>query len=312
VYWNFGGILRGPLDARFSKLDGTFAVEIGFGNGEHLAHLARRMPDVLVVGIEVSQWCITKAARRTLGMGLGNIRLVHGDARHLLPRMFEPSSVSHIYMNFPCPWPKRRHSGRRVARPEFAELMALCLTCGGKFTLATDVRWYAEETRDIFGRAASFDAGDVIVNEERDYVTKYERKWRAMGRDTYTVTTVKTGPDANDAGDGMTYEPERIDAPVGPGGIRARVMALAGETVRGHDYIVIFRDVFFSDAGDALITAISVDEGFEQHYRVRLMPSRSGVVCGLDSIGHPYMTPGVRASVRHAARIASGKFPGES
>jgi tRNA (guanine-N7-)-methyltransferase len=312
VYWNFGGILRGPLDARFSKLDGELVVEIGFGNGEHLVHLAKRMPDVLVVGIEVSQWCVTKAARRTLGMGLGNIRLIHGDARYLLSRMFKPSSVSHIYMNFPCPWPKRRHSGRRVARPEFAELMAFCLTHGGKFTLATDVRWYAEETREIFGRTECFDVWDATVNEERDYVTKYERKWRAMGRDTYTVTAVKTGPDANDAGDGMACEPERIDAPSGSG-VRARIMTLAGETVRGHGYTVIFRDVFFSDSGDALITAISVDEGFEQHYRLRLTRSRGGVMCcGPDSIGHPYMTPGVRASVRYAARRASGKLPDES
>ncbi|MDR3354218.1 MAG: tRNA (guanosine(46)-N7)-methyltransferase TrmB [Synergistaceae bacterium] len=311
MYWNFGGILKGPLDARFSKQAGGLVVEIGFGNGEHLAHLAKKMPDALVVGIEVSQWCITKAARRTIETGLENIRLVHGDARHLLPRMFEPSSASHIYMNFPCPWPKRRHSGRRVARPEFAELMAFCLARGGKFILATDVRWYAEETREIFDKTACFDTGDVVVNGERDYVTKYERKWRTMGRDTYTMTAVKTGPDASDACGGMADEPAWIDTPADPSGIRPKAMTLAGETIKGHGYIVIFRDVFFSDACCALITAISVDEGFEQHYRLKLTPSQSGIVCRLDSIGHPYMTPGVRASVRYAARRMAEALPGE-
>ncbi|MDR1482976.1 MAG: tRNA (guanosine(46)-N7)-methyltransferase TrmB [Synergistaceae bacterium] len=309
MYWNFGDIIRGPLDAKFSRRDGELSVEIGFGNGEHLAHLARTRPDSLVVGIEVSRWCVTKAARRALSLGLENIRLIYGDARFLLARMFEPSSVSRICMNFPCPWPKKRHSARRVARPEFAGLIAFCLARDGEFTLATDVEWYAEETREIFAETADFETGRIIVNGERDYATKYERKWQAMGRDIYTVTARRTGPETNDARNGE--EPDGlgpIDAPACPHGLRERVTPLAGEILKGHGYVVIFRDVFFSGAGDALVTAISVDEGFEQHYHIKLMPTRNGVRCALDTIGRPYITPGVRASVRYTVRRIAGEL----
>ena len=139
MYWNFSGIVAGPGEAGFGENSGRILVEIGFGNGEYLRHFAASRPDSLAVGIEVSQWCISKAARRVLASGLKNVRILCGDARHLLKYAFEPSSIGEIFMNFPCPWPKRRHAERRVARGEFASLLASRLSPGGTFTLATDV-----------------------------------------------------------------------------------------------------------------------------------------------------------------------------
>ncbi|MDR1884856.1 MAG: tRNA (guanosine(46)-N7)-methyltransferase TrmB, partial [Synergistaceae bacterium] len=187
MYWNFGGLLRGPRDARFSRADGGLVVEIGFGNGEYLAHLAGANPDSTAVGIEVSQWCIAKAARRALAMGRLNVRLLHGDARYLLRAAFEPECVRAIYMNFPCPWPKKRHAGRRVATPDFARLISSRLFPGGTFTLATDVGWYAEETREIFAGCAGFEAETAEGVAGLGCGTKYERKWSSMGRDTHMV-----------------------------------------------------------------------------------------------------------------------------
>jgi tRNA (guanine-N7-)-methyltransferase len=305
MYWNFEGILRGPKETRFSGRDGALVVEIGFGNGEYIEYLAKARPDSTIVGIEVSQWCIAKAARRALGSGLQNVRLLHGDARHLLSLAFEPASVSEIYMNFPCPWPKRRHSDRRVARPEFARLIGSRLETGGTFSLATDVGWYADKTRDIFASDAIFETGPVVTNGDRDYATKYERKWRTMGRDTYMVTARKTGQSTDShENDHQADGPDWIDAQA-RGGFRERIASLVGETVKGRGYMTIFREAFFSEAGDALIMTISIDEGFEQHYHLRLTPTPDGVRCKLDPVGHPYMTPGVRASVRYAAKMVS-------
>ena len=317
MYWNFDEIIVRPNAPRLSGNEWPLAVEIGFGNGEYLAHLARTQPEWLVVGVEVSQWCIAKAARRALAEGLGNVRILHGDARHLLRLAFEPGSISDVFMNFPCPWPKRRHTERRVARPQFAALMAASLRRGGRFTLATDVDWYAAETFEVFSADDDFRAEAVQKNPQRDYATKYERKWLEMGRDTYVMTATKTGGEtpANDTDMDMTGNDEIMEMtaefPDAAGGIkdfRNLLLSVKDDVLEGETYKVIFREVFFAEDDAAVILVIAVDEGFEQHYYLKLIPMNGRVKGKVDAVGHPYKTPGVRASLRHLMKKIGARF----
>ncbi|MDR3279423.1 MAG: tRNA (guanosine(46)-N7)-methyltransferase TrmB [Synergistaceae bacterium] len=309
MYWNFSDIIVGAGNGRFGRHSGTVALEIGFGNGEYLRHLALSERYSLVVGIEVSQWCVTKAARRALAGGSRNIRLMCGDARHIMKYAFEPESVSGVFMNFPCPWPKRRHAERRVARNDFAELLASYIAPGGEFTLATDVGWYARDTRDVFASCDSFDTGPAILNPERDYVTKYERKWRAMGRDTFQLTARKkqglTEARTDIGDDNMTECTETISQTGGD--FRQKVASLEGNVVEGPDYRAMFRDIYWNGDDEALVKIISVDEGFEQHYHIRIENRRGRVNVRTDPVGHPYKTPSVREAVKHAALKLSAK-----
>jgi tRNA (guanine-N7-)-methyltransferase len=307
MYWNFTEILR-PFEPPFGRLDGTIVVEIGFGNGEYIEHMARTRPYVTVVGIEVSQWCITKTARRALAGGLRNVRLMLGDARYLLRYAFEPGCVSEAYMNFPCPWPKRKHAERRVARPQFVSLIRGRLRVGGSFTLATDVEWYADKTKNVFAADSCFDAGPVEQNPGRDYVTKYERKWREMGRDTFMTraTKIKDGPSdgPEEVGDELEVSAKPEKPELNPGRAKdlgERLSPVIGETIRGERYIAIFRELFLSGDDCALVSVVSVDEGFEQHFYIKVVRTGSCARGKVDSIGHPYKTPGVRACLRHIA-----------
>jgi tRNA (guanine-N7-)-methyltransferase len=311
MYWNFTDILKKPGSGRFSLSDGTIIVEIGFGNGEYVEHLARARTDALIVGIDVSQWCVAKAARRTIARGLKNVRLIHGDARHLLSYAFEPGSVSEAYMNFPCPWPKRRHAERRVASSRFAAIIRSSLKEGGSFTLATDVDWYANDAQRTFSSFAEFEVSEAERNPKRDYLTKYERKWIRMGRDTYMVTAKKiTGYFPETSNEGEEEEPLASSAQAWEAlGPRERLLRTKGQVIREKNYTVIFRDVFFSDGETALVSVISVDEGFDQRYYVKVSITKTGEMRGkLDAIGSPYKTPGVRASLRFLTRAAGVVF----
>ncbi|MCC8178407.1 MAG: tRNA (guanosine(46)-N7)-methyltransferase TrmB, partial [Cloacibacillus sp.] len=69
--WNLSKVIVSqndglPVDWREMSPSGRIFVEIGFGNGEFLEYLSRSNPEVLIVGIEVSQWCAAKGARRIL------------------------------------------------------------------------------------------------------------------------------------------------------------------------------------------------------------------------------------------------------
>ncbi|MDR1966740.1 MAG: tRNA (guanosine(46)-N7)-methyltransferase TrmB [Synergistaceae bacterium] len=303
MYWDFRGIVT-DSKRRFRASDGPMTLEIGFGNGEYLQSLASSNPDALAIGMEVSQWCISKAARRTLANGLKNIRLLWGDARYLLKYAFEPESVSGVFMNFPCPWPKRRHADRRVAGGGFAELLASRLAHGGTFKLTTDVGWYAEQTRRAFAECGAFDAAPVACNPISGCRTKYERKWRGMGRDIYELVAAKIAPArthfAHEGDDGPM---EELEAPLrGSRDFSADILSLAGDVVEGPDYRAVFREVFLSEGDAALVKVISVDEGFEQHYYLKIIYSEGKLRARADSVGHPYKTPAVRESLKHVMR----------
>ena len=45
-------------------------------------------------------------------------------------------SVAAFWINFPDPWPKKRHHKRRIVQPPFVELVASRLAPGGEFLLA--------------------------------------------------------------------------------------------------------------------------------------------------------------------------------
>ncbi|MDR1472839.1 MAG: tRNA (guanosine(46)-N7)-methyltransferase TrmB [Synergistaceae bacterium] len=312
MYWNFGDILRGPDTPPFRDTDGPLAVEIGFGNGEFLERLAAERPGYTVVGMEISQWCIAKGARRALAGRLENIRLVWGDARYLLKYAFDGECVSEVFMNCPCPWPKRRHAERRVARREFADLLASRLVLSGTFTLVTDVDWYAAETRDVFAAAGTYEAGPVTRIQPRGFSTKYERKWLGMGRDIYEVRAKKKKSAVRGTStQKIREELETMESAesllaattaLNEESFRDLVRSLEGNELENSDYKVVFREVFFGAGMSALVKVISIDEGFEQHYRVKIVHADGRLRAKTDSVGHPYRTPGVRASLRHVTR----------
>ena len=282
MWWNLNEVIVAqngglPIDWAALSPTGKVIVEIGFGNGEFLEFLGRSNPDKLVVGVEVSQWCAAKGARRVLAAGLTNVRIMHGDARFLLRRCFAPESVEKVYMNFPCPWPKARHAQRRVTVPAFAGLINYLLVPGGSFELATDVDWYAEETAEVFSTCAAFRAGAVVKNPERPYVTKYERKWKAMDKDTWLLVVRKDGsleerPEQEEEWP-MECEAEtkkRVKD------VLAALRGAEGAGVGGKGHWV-FREAFLSDEGVGLLLVITADEGFEQHFYLKVLPHHRGV-----------------------------------
>lgn len=307
--WALNRVIVTPVDGE--KIDwepmarpGGIFVEIGFGNGEFLEYLGRAFPDTLIVGVEVSQWCAAKGARRVMAAGLDNVRILHGDARFLLRRHFEPESVSRVFMNYPCPWPKARHAGRRVTVPVFADLLNFLLEPGGVFELATDVDWYAEECAEVMKNSGAFSAEPVVINPKRPYVTKYERKWKAMGKDTWLLTVRRNG-DIKGAfvkGEDFPVEAE-INSDKSVGSIMRELEDKNGVTAGGNGHWV-FREGFVSGAGVGLILAITADEGFEQHFYLKIIPKRGGFTVKVDSVGHPYRTPAMRAALMFALRTA--------
>lgn len=120
-------------------------LEVGFGMGNFLIEMAAKEPTRNFIGIDFYHKGIRKLMTRIKKLQLENIRVVYGDIRSKLPVLFQDRELDTIYINFPDPWPKKRHTKRRLIKPEFVKQLAQKLSLQGRACLATDSESYAQE-----------------------------------------------------------------------------------------------------------------------------------------------------------------------
>ena len=167
-------------------------VEIGFGRGEFLAHQAAARPELAHLGIEVSFKRVLKMARRLARTELGNVRLLEATGEEVVGDLLAEGSVAEFWINFPDPWPKKRHHRRRLVQPPLVAALARRLEPGGELQVATDHVEYAEAIdAALSGEPLLENAlaphrflGDVPGR----LPTAYELEWRAEGRDLHFWT----------------------------------------------------------------------------------------------------------------------------
>jgi tRNA (guanine-N7-)-methyltransferase len=163
-------------------------LEIGYGMGSHVLHLARTYPDVSIIGAEPFLNGTAKVVRGVAEEGLENVRLFQGDVRKMLVEMPD-ACLARIYILFPDPWPKSRHNKRRLIRTAFIQELARVMEPGGCLTFASDIPHYVDWALTRFrsharatGAGFEWTGNDPIYPPELWPGTKYEAKARREGR----------------------------------------------------------------------------------------------------------------------------------
>lgn len=119
--------------------DGPLELEIGSGKGGHAIEYARRHPNVRYVAFEYRKKYARDTDAKAQKAGITNLRVVEGDAREIVPRIFARGSLDWIRLQFPDPWWKRIHHKRAIIYGEFVGVLFDLLKPGGHFDLRTDV-----------------------------------------------------------------------------------------------------------------------------------------------------------------------------
>ncbi len=167
-----------PLD-----LPRPTVLEIGIGRGEALLAMAAAEPDLDVIGVDVHTPGIAAVIAGGLALGLGNVRLVHGDVLEFADRI-GPAALAGIRIFFPDPWPKASKRHKRIVTSANVERFVTLLAPGGFLHLATDIDDYAEQMTAVCGAHREL-AGGPIERPAWRPETRYERKGLDAGR---TVT----------------------------------------------------------------------------------------------------------------------------
>ena len=182
-----------PLMELFSPLSVTETwLEIGFGGAEHLIWQARHHPNIGLIGCEPFEDGVTKALSAVEEQNLANVRLHADDARDVL-RWLPQASVTRAFILFPDPWPKRRHSKRRLINGSLLGALARIIRPGGEFRIATDIGDYVRTIHIAFQSQSDF-AWQCSTPEDwrrrpSDWPgTRYEAKALREGRRCYYMT----------------------------------------------------------------------------------------------------------------------------
>ncbi|MFB2531955.1 tRNA (guanosine(46)-N(7))-methyltransferase TrmB [Paracoccus sp. p4-l81] len=176
---------RQPADLTWAP--GPLWVEIGFGGGEHLVHMAARYPQVSIIGAEPFVNGVAMLVGRIKRAGVTNLRIHPGDARDLFDVLPE-GRVEKAFLNYPDPWPKARHHRRRFVTPEHLAPLHRVLAPGAEFRVATDIPDYVRQTLEEVP-PAGFDLLDQGGTPWDDWhSTRYEQKALREGRVPHYLT----------------------------------------------------------------------------------------------------------------------------
>ncbi|HEU4781069.1 MAG TPA: tRNA (guanosine(46)-N7)-methyltransferase TrmB [Steroidobacteraceae bacterium] len=194
-HWPRYGVEFSPQPLLLDELFGRTAprtLEIGFGNGEHLAALANAHPERDYFGIEVHRPGVGHLLMLAATSNLTNVRASTHDAVEVLHEQILPASLDEVLVLFPDPWHKKRHHKRRLIQPPFVELIASRLRPGGVLRLATDWEEYALQMREVLSAASPrftnlSPSGSWMPRPEERAPTRFEKRGARLGHGVWDL-----------------------------------------------------------------------------------------------------------------------------
>lgn len=266
-------------------------LEIGFGNGEFTVQYAKAHPEIFLYGIEISQSCVLRCARRA--EGLNNLKIINTDARYMLRELFEDESLDKIFMQFPCPWSSNKQAHRRVTAKDFSDGLAAVLKIDGKFEMLTDDENYSEEVKNVLGSHEALELADFEINPSREITTKYERKWLEEGKKIFRLSFTKTKKFtvSRRISDEMHI---KINHEVTEEKISV-LKNVSGKDENKKSYWR-FGKYFISSENEKrfLLETLTSDEEFEQKFYINISQRDEGFLIRLDKTSDAFLTPAVR------------------
>ena len=97
-------------------------VEIGSGQGHQIVAAASARPDTDFLAVEVFSAGLARTMLDADRVGARNLRLVEANAPEVLEHLLPAAAVDELWVFFPDPWHKKKHTKRRLVAPEFARI----------------------------------------------------------------------------------------------------------------------------------------------------------------------------------------------
>lgn len=161
-------------------------VEYCSGNGAWIAQKAMEEPQINWVAIEMKFERVRKIWSKIKNLQLNNLLVICGEGYRVTSNYFPSSCIEKVFINFPDPWPKKRHAKNRIIKPAFMDEIGRILTDNGVITMVTDDPDYSHEMTDTVSSVQGFSS----LHQDPCYVTHlegygssyFDQLWRDKGK----------------------------------------------------------------------------------------------------------------------------------
>lgn len=172
---------KGKFQTIFNN-DNPICLEIGTGKGNFIKSMALNHPNINYIGMEKSESVLVRAVEKVEELEINNLRFILGDAKEL--RDIFNKEIDTIYLNFSDPWPKNRHSKRRLTSEVFLELYEDIFKSDKHIVMKTDnilLFGYSLSSLSLYGYKLKKVSLDLHSEDIENYMTEYEEKFSNMG-----------------------------------------------------------------------------------------------------------------------------------
>jgi tRNA (guanine-N7-)-methyltransferase len=179
--FTFPGWISKPL----FQTNAPIIVEYCSGNGAWIAEKAQKNPQYNFLAIEKRFDRTRKIWSKIKNLGLQNLVVACAEGMSLSKHFFPSSSIQQIFVNFPDPWPKKRHSKHRIISPDFLQEIERTLIHGGLFTFVTDDEPYSSLFLEVAEKFSSTLTPVLPMPKEppEDYGTSFfDSLFRSQGK----------------------------------------------------------------------------------------------------------------------------------
>lgn len=173
--------------------DNPICIEIGTGKGKFIKELALSNPNINYIGIEKFDSVIVRALEKVENEDIPNLRFLRLDADIITEVFYK--EIDTIYLNFSDPWPKVRHTNRRLTSQNYLKKYDQLFINVKKIIFKTDNRHLFEfslKSLTDYGYKIENVCLDLYKEDLSDNVsTEYEDKFHNKGFPIYKVEVIK-------------------------------------------------------------------------------------------------------------------------
>ncbi len=164
----------------------AFPVNIEYcsGNGEWIVNKAQENPNENWVAVEHNFSRVKKIFSKRENLGLKNLFIVSGDAFTFTCEYIKKGSVAAAFVNFPDPWPKKRHAKHRLIQKPFIKEIRRVFQKEGCLTLVTDSADYSAQMKEVVDLSEAFKWAKYS-NTDNYGSSYFKRLWSSLGRSIY-------------------------------------------------------------------------------------------------------------------------------
>lgn len=168
--------------------DNNIEIEIGTGKGKFIIEKAIQNPNINFIGIEKYDSPLVGAVKKLEELDINNLRLICYDAL-TIDNVFD-REISKIYLNFSDPWPKKRHTKRRLTSNRFLEKYDLIFKDTKRIEMKTD-----NDNLFNYSCESLIEYGYKIIEKDTNHIsditTEYEDKFMNIGKNINYISVVK-------------------------------------------------------------------------------------------------------------------------